>query len=408
MAEMKQQPRVLAINQLTGSLFRQLVEAICAAGVDVTLLSGFVETPRGYQPPYDRLTAVKLNRTSGLMRILTWTAFALKAFWVMIRRRRDLAFVVTNPPLTPWLAPLARRLFGVRYALLIYDVYPDALVVDGRVRRGGLIHRLLKRLSANALRQAECVFALSPRMREALLDHLPAGETVDIRVIPNWADPDFIKPLAKADNPFAVKHGLVDKFVVMYSGAFSSSHDLLSVVEAAKLLGDVDDLRFVLIGEGPQAPAIRKRIEQLQCTNVLLLPWQSVDTVPHSLTAADCHIVSIDAGRAGTIAPCKTYSALAAGAAIVAISPQDTELATVLSESKCGLRTAPRDPQALAATLRRLHDDPAQLATFRTNARAAAEQLYNPAVCTAQYLKVLGPLLGVGADADAGVSGAPS
>ena len=156
--------------------------------------------------------------------------------------------------------------------MLVYDVYPDALVQAGMVKPDGLMHWFLKKLSANALRRAECVFALSPRMREALLAHLRPGETIDIHVIPNWADTDFIKPLAKADNPFAVEHDLVDKFVVMYSGAFSSSHDLLGIIEAAGRLTDLPDVRFVLIGEGPQERAIRDRVKKLGCDNVTCHP----------------------------------------------------------------------------------------------------------------------------------------
>ena len=52
-----------------------------------------------------------------------------------------------------------------------------------------------------------------------------------IRLIPNWADSDAIRPVAHADNPF--RRQIVgterDPFIVVYSGNLGRAHDLPAV-----------------------------------------------------------------------------------------------------------------------------------------------------------------------------------
>ncbi|OPX22707.1 MAG: hypothetical protein B1H04_04640, partial [Planctomycetales bacterium 4484_123] len=94
------------------------------------------------------------------------------------------------------------------------------------------------------------MITLGRHMAETLRRHLADWGDVPLYVIDNWADTDFIRPLAKADNPFARRHGLVDKFVVSYSGAFGATHDMESIVAAAEALLDLPDVHFLLIGGG--------------------------------------------------------------------------------------------------------------------------------------------------------------
>jgi len=386
--------KILASNQVVGPLFRELLEAFCSAGLDVKLLAGSVDAPEGYVGPFARIHACRLRKVPAWRRIVTWGLFTCQALRAMARDRDRFAFLVSNPPLVPWVAPLARWLFGLRYGLLIYDVYPDVMVRAGLIRPGGLAEKALRSISAMAMRKAECVITLGAGMAETLGRHFSRGPRADIRVVSNWADTKTLRPLPKAENPFAVEHGLVDKFVVMYSGAFSDSHDIRSIVEAAELLQDEGDIEFILIGEGAQRRAIERWVTEKALNNCRLLPWQPLDGIRYSLAAADCQIVSMDAGRQGTLVPSKIYPALAVGAAPVVISPPGTEIVEIVRTDRCGVWVPPRSPAELADALRRLHRDPAALAACKTNARNAAERKYDLAVCSKQYVEILRRCLG--------------
>jgi glycosyltransferase involved in cell wall biosynthesis len=381
---------LIASNQMTGPLFRELLDTLCDDGLNVTLIAGWVDARADYQPKYRMRRCFAVNKRTRLKRLLTWGLFTIQAMLAIIRRRRgSFALLVTNPPFVPWLGPLLKRCFGVRYGLLIYDVYPDVLVEANMIRDDGILHRWLKRRSAKSLEHAEFVITLGPMMKKSLEAHLPRKHAVEIDVVSVWANTEEIHPMPRDENFFVRDHGLRDKFVVMYSGAFSEGHDLHSVVGAAELLAETEDVRFVLIGEGVQRRTIEQAIADKHLANCLLLPFQPLDSLCYSLSAADCQIVSMAAGQTGTIVPSKTYSNMAAGCAILAVAPRDSEVAQLTRDNECGICIEPHDPQALAAAVRTLLNDRTLLTRMKANARELAESRYNREACTRRYQEIL-------------------
>jgi glycosyltransferase involved in cell wall biosynthesis len=280
-------------------------------------------------------------------------------------------------------------MLGTRYVLVVYDIYPDVMVRMGMIRQGGLIDRLLRRVSRAGLLGADCTITLGGEMAEVLKGHLRPGDRAEIRVIHNWADTGVIAPSPRAGNPFALRHGLADKFVVMYSGAFGATHGVETIVEAAELCRDLDEVRFVLIGGGTQYEHIRDLVAKKSLPNLLLLPFQPLEDLPHTLGAADCLVVTLGGDYAGLSVPSKTYYALAAGAAVLACCEPRAELARIVGEHECGLVCAPNDPAALAKAIRRLYAEPEACRAMGQRSRQAAMTHYDRKTQTAAYAKLL-------------------
>ena len=57
-----------------------------------------------------------------------------------------------------------------------------------------------------------------------------------ILVIPNWMGMDSLPRIEKMENPFILKHDLLHKFVVMYSGNIGFTHNVASIIEIQKPL----------------------------------------------------------------------------------------------------------------------------------------------------------------------------
>lgn len=390
---MTDKPRLLGINQATSILFRSVMDAFGAEGVDCVLVAGDLETSDGYKPKFRYISAKQLEKAPAWRRIWSWGRFTFQSLCRIWQHRDHFALLVSNPPLVPWLGPFVKRWFGTPYALLIYDIYPNAMVQMGMIRPGGMVDRILGRFAANSYRHAECVITLGERMKQVILDQLPPESKVDVKVIPNWADIDFIRPVARENNPFIQEHGLLEKQVVMYSGAFGATHDIKSIIDAAEILQDLPDISFVLIGGGTQEKEVRRYVENKQLPNLLMLPWQPLERIQFSLTAADFHIISLDAAFEGISVPSKTYTALAAQAAIICIGGRQNEVADLIKTHNCGRQVNPRDPQALAQAIRDLVQNRPLLERMQQNAREAAEKYYSSAVCLKEYRRVLMPLM---------------
>lgn len=380
---------LFVVNQVTGPLMRELLEDLEDYGIRCTVLTGWVDSDVEDDLRFRIVRSVRLRKFPLWKRLLTWSAFAVHAAVALVRRRNTAALVVTNPPIVPLMLPFLTRLTGLRYVLLCYDIYPDIAERMGLLAPGGRVARVWRRLSGRAMRAAQGVITLGSHMADTLRAHLPPGQTCPIEVIPNWADTRVIEPLAKTDNPFARRHGLEDKFVVMYSGSFGATHDIDSILEAADRLQDLQDVQFMLIGGGTRQREVAEQVECRGFPNVTLLPLQPFSALPFSLASADCAIVCLDEGYEGVAVPSKTYYALAGGAAILAVSPPETELTDLIAESGCGIHILPRSPDGLEKAIRTLYCDRPLLTRCRAASRAVAEKRFSRTRLTKHYERFL-------------------
>jgi len=394
--ETKPPPRRLSVvNQVVGPLNRELLEDLCRAGIPCEVLTGWVDADDTDRLPYPVTWAAPLVKSPAWRRVWSWTTFTARASWFALRRPGGRFLVVTNPPLTMLAMPCLKRLAGLRYVLLVYDIYPDVGERMGMMRRGGLLARTWRRLSRRALLRAEGVITLGSHMADTLRGHLRAGDSCPIEVIPSWADTEFLRPLDKAANPFVARHGLAGKFVVMYSGNFGATHDTESIVAAAERLRDLPDVHIMLIGGGTREREVADLVAAKALPNLTLLPFQPLSALPHSLASADAAIVCLDEGYEGIAVPSKTYHALAVGAALLAISPPGTELTDLVAEHACGIHVPPRSPERLAEAVRSLHGDRDLLARCRANARRAAEDHFSRTIATRRCRDYLCRHLGI-------------
>jgi rhamnosyl/mannosyltransferase len=132
---------------------------------------------------------------------------------------------------------------------------------------------------------------------------------------------------------------------------------------------------LVLIGEGPEGPALRRLAAELGLGARVHFVGDVDDAVMHShLAAAECFVLpSVARSEAFGLS---LVEGLAAG--LPAIS---TELGTGTSfvnvDGETGIVVPPRDPEALAGALRKLHADAGLRARFGAAARARARALFS-------------------------------
>lgn len=162
-------------------------------------------------------------------------------------------------------------------------------------------------------------------MAERLNHHCPSVAD-RLHVIPSWADPTLIQPLAKRQNWFARRHNCEREFTVLYSGNQGRCHDLVTLLGAALLLKEDPLFQFLFIGKGAQHQRVRQLVHDWGLSNCRFLPYQDLSVLPYSLTCADLAVVSLGIDAEGLVAPSKLYGHLAAGTPIAAITPPGSEL----------------------------------------------------------------------------------
>jgi glycosyltransferase involved in cell wall biosynthesis len=216
------------------------------------------------------------------------------------------------------------------------------------VREHGLPARSLHLLQRASYRRAAANVALSEGMATRLVAR--GAPAASVRVIPNWADGRTLVPIERAANPFRRAHGFGDRFVAMYSGNLGAGHDVTTFIDAAKLLSvSHPEVLFAFIGDGVRRREAEERARGLE--NVRFLPYQSHETVPWSLAAADVHLISLREDLDGLIVPSKLYAAIAVGRPIMFVGPPTCEVARVVREHALGGTGRPGDARGLADAL---------------------------------------------------------
>ena len=302
-----------------------------------------------------------------------------------------LLFIVAQPPFLPLWGVLCRLLFGQRYIVWIDDVYPDVLVRRGRIAPNGIVCRVWGRANRLFLRHADEVTTLGPRMAEVVAQYMTPEAAQKIRIFTTPVDTDFIQPIKKDSNTFAMANGQVDKMTVLYSGNLGLSHDLDMMVDVAERLRERDEIHFLIIGAGPGWQVLFESAKSLD--NMTVLPLQDDDVLPLSLSTGDVSWVSIGSNMEGISMPSKTQYALAAGSAILGVSPSSSDLHAIVERYDCGITVEPGDADGCVDAICRLASDPDLLSRCRKNARQAAVREFSRRANLDRLLAMVDPLL---------------
>lgn len=312
-------------------------------------------------------------RPSGLKRLVHLASFALSSapvLWRALRdpSRRPNALVLVVPTLftAPAALWLGRR-YGVPVWLHVQDFEVDAMLGMGIVGGRGGLAGLAYRFERWCLQGATVASSITQRMVDRLLAKGVQPERV--RLFPNWVDLSSIYPLP-APNAFRAELGLADgEVLVLYSGNIGEKQGLELVIEAARRLQGVPNLRFVLAGDGGARARLMAQAQGL--TNLQWLPLQPAERLNLMLNAADIHVLPQRADAADLVMPSKLTGMLASGRAVVGTAAADTQLGGVLD--RCGVRIEPGDSTALAQALQALAEQPARRATLGAAGRAYAQ-----------------------------------
>ena len=107
----------------------------------------------------------------GLRRILNYLSFAVFSFWGLLRSRKpDFLFVESPPLILAVPGILFSWIWSVPFILNIADLWPDAAVDMGFMKKDGLLAKLTYALERWSYRQASYVNAVTEGIRQSLLE----------------------------------------------------------------------------------------------------------------------------------------------------------------------------------------------------------------------------------------------
>ena len=380
-------PALIVINQTINLAFMEWLNSLSDEVGTIELWTG---NPLEFDIPNVIVRkAPGYDKSSVISRLWTWSIFTVIVGWcLLIRRKKAPLFVVTNPPLMPLMAGLLHVLRGYSFGLLEWDIYPQVADVMSLLSRRHPVYRLWYWWHGKVLQKASTIITLSEAMAYEL-EQMISNHHLDIKVIPNWVYTGWIKPLERARNPFAIEQNLTDELVVLYSGNMGATHSIETIIAVAERLSHLENIVFIMIGDGAKKSLISDAIEEGRVPNVRLLPYQSSMQLPRSLAVADIGIVTLASGYEHLSMPSKTYNLMAAGNALLGISNTPNGLEDIIEQFDCGANFAPDDHKMIADWVVKMAKDREFLREYQQNAREAAEIRFSAEKCKSRMTQVL-------------------
>lgn len=349
-------PEVNAPASRTFEHCRQWVED----GDHVTVLTCFPNHPAGRIYPGFRNRLYQKDTDSGIqiVRLLTYVTpnegfikrsanyifFMLVSIVASFFVRRVDVVVTTSPQFFNGIAGyFVSRIKRTPWVLEIRDLWPESILALGAIQNKWLI-RCLQSLAEFAYRKADHVVVVT----DAFKDHLEGLgiESGKITVLKNGVDLTLFTA-APRDDAVAASIGLGGRFLVSYVGTHGMAHGLETILEAAQILRDRDDIGFLLVGDGAARAELLASHAARGLTNVVMLGQLERSLMPSIWSASDaCLVVLRDKPVFRTVIPSKIFEVMAMRKPIIlGVAGESQE---IVQKAGAGLCVAPENAQALA------------------------------------------------------------
>jgi glycosyltransferase involved in cell wall biosynthesis len=395
---------ILLINHYAGSVHHgmeyrpyYLAREWVRAGHKVTIVAASASHVRTQAPQMGRRARVEETidgidyvwlaappyRGNGAARVRNMATFLwrLHAAGEQLARtvRPDAVIASSTYPLDIWPASRIARRAGARLLYEVHDLWPlSPMELGGYSPRHPFI-MLLQAAEDFACRRADVIVSILPKVRPHLEAHGMAPHK--LHLVPNGVDPDeWQGPESPLPGRLeVVLDGLRQqgRFVVGYAGTHGVANALGTLLDAARRLRD-HPVAVVLVGAGPDKPALERRAAELHLDNVHFFDPVAKSQVPALLQRFDVAYIGWrrQALYRFGISPNKLIDYMMAGRPIVHAVEAGND---PVMEAGCGLTVAPDDPQAIADAVlaMRALDAPARAALGRRgHAHALANHTY--------------------------------
>ncbi|NLR75879.1 glycosyltransferase family 4 protein [Leeia aquatica] len=267
----------------------------------------------------------------------------------------DVVIASSTYPLDGYPARWLARKYGARLVFELHDLWPlSPMELGGMSARHPFI-MLLQAGENHICRHADTVVSMLPRASDHLQQHgMPADRFHYVPngiVVADWQEDlgDSLPEHMASLLPELRRQG---RFVIGYAGAMGVANAMEVLLHAAAQVKDLP-VSFVLIGHGPEKPALQRLAHALELAHVHFLDAIPKTQVPSALAWMDGLYIGWQRQpiyRFG-INPNKLMDYMMAGKPVLHAVEAGND---AVQDAACGLSVPPEDPAALADGIRRM------------------------------------------------------
>lgn len=325
----------------------QVYSGYSAKGIQKEYFGHGVEVVRIPLRPRDSASSLNLARN-----YLSFILSGIRYFPRLVRNQDvDVILVYVPSPITSVIpAILVKWLKKAHLAVWIQDLWPESLAATGHVR-----NRLALTLVGwlvNWIYRCTDTLLIQSKAFQASMEKRAKAEKI-IYYPNSMHRPDLTIPTQTPPSEMLIQQ-LDSSFSIVFAGNLGKAQSLQTIVDAAKQLEDLSDVRFFFVGSGSMSDWLAEQKSRLKLDNVLIVGRYPMETMPEIYAHADALLVTLTTSEIFSLTvPSKIQAYLAAGKPIIAAI--NGEGARVIQEANVGLASPAEDVKSLVESIRQMY-----------------------------------------------------
>jgi colanic acid biosynthesis glycosyl transferase WcaI len=307
---------------------------------------------------------------------------------VLFIKRPDVIYANTWPIFAVGILRLVASLRRIPLVISVQDVYPEALLYQGRLKEDDLVYKILIAIDRWIAKGCHTIILISESLARIYREE--RGVSADrIKVIPNWLDKKVMIPSLNGE--FRKERGISeDAFVLVYGGNIGRAAGVEIVLQAMKQLISGREIVFIIAGSGSQLTDCQKQASEITNTRVLFhTPWASEETFK-VLAAADVLVLPTSGSQSLVSVPSKMISYMLTARPILAAVHQESDIAEVIGRTGCGWVVPPDSPEQLVRKIKEiLKTSEDQLVQMGQSGREYALQNFVSEICLPKVIDII-------------------
>jgi len=299
-----------------------------------------------------RIPLIPRGKKSTLRLIANYLSFVIFGVllgpWLLRKKRYDVIFVYGVSPILKAIPAIFLSWFKKCPSVIwVQDLWPESLEATGYVQNkhilgvvGSLVRWIYRHVDLLLVQSHAFVKQVSQM-----------SANIPVLYYPNSVDTSFSKPA----NILVRESSILDNgFSILFAGNVGTAQAVETIVEAANLLKEYQDINFVILGSGSRLEWMKEQVIQRQLKNLHLLGRFPVETMPTFMQKASSLLVSLTEQPIFTMTvPNKVQAYMASGKPILACL--NGEGARVVTEAKAGISISAEDAHGLADAILKLY-----------------------------------------------------
>lgn len=291
---------------------------------------------------------IYVSKSKGIFkRLLNYFSFVKTSAWIGMFKLGKFDYIICeSPPLFLGItAYFLKKIKGAKLIFNVSDLWPESAEKLGLVTNKFFL-RSATRLEEFLYRKSDLISGQTQGICKNISSRFPNKK---VYWLPNGVDLSYYNNDTVVSNWRKENNFSEDDFILLYAGIIGHAQGLEVIINAAEKLKNHSNIKFILLGSGPEKEKLQLLKQTLKTENVFFFDAVTKKEMPSIVSAIDVAVIPLkrlDLFK-GAI-PSKIFENLAMKKPIL-LGVEGEAKDLFIDEGKCGLAFIPEDASDLVS-----------------------------------------------------------